>query len=364
MLLIVFIIILLLILLIILKKQKLEEFYPAWNNHVLYNELSTRLRIGIWKEWINLNHLQFMEKLTTFTNSEIRLYNSNRELLNDLLIEKKIDIAFLTEAEYGIYIISTLMNSLETDEINRDLIINNREIINKKYNTRKLYTLYPMYRVLITNNFKIGKPSDITNKTIRITNYSNNFYKMDLDLLKNYKYNIVFKGDDNERGRYEDTNSLNGAIDGFFTIYNNPDNSLKFMSENSNINLIDLYSDKDNNSKFPKADDMKHRYFFLKKDKMDLIYYPKIIQRRKQSIDFYNLSYNPRYLNCYSYKTILLTREDVNDEAIYLFTKKLYENIDKLKKNIPYFEFLNKSEMFTSALDDILLPHRALFNSK
>ena len=362
---IIFIIIVLLTYLII--KKKLEEgFYPAWNNYVIYNELSTRLRIGIWKEWLNLNNLQFMDKLTSLTNCEIRLYDSNKKLLDDLLVNKKIDIAFLTEAEYGIYVISKLSNTLDAKNLTKETIIKNKNILEEKYNTRRLFTLYPIYRVFISNNYTISKPNDLTNKTIRITNLSNEFYKLDLELLKNYKYNQVFKGDDNERDRYLDARSLEGAVDGYFNIFNNPDSNLQFFSQYTNINLIDIYSDTTNSkiSKFTNSKDVMNKYFFLKKDKMDLVYYPKIVHRRKQTFDYYNLPFNPRYLNCYSYKTVLISREDVNDEAIYLFTKKLYENIDKLKQHIPYFEFLKKDEMYKSVLDDILPVHRAVYEPK
>ncbi len=359
-------IIIVLVLFLIIKRKQLEGFYPAWNNHVIYNELSNRLRIGIWKEWINLNNLQFMDKLINITNSEIRLYDSNDDLLNDLVVNKKIDIAFLTEAEIGTYLISKLKSILETENIEKEQLVKNKKLLEDKYNLRILFTLYPMFRVFISNNFTISKPKDITNKTIRITNLSNDFYKMDLDMLQNYKYNQVFKGDDNDRDRYLDTKSLEGAVDGYFTIFNNPDKNLEFFSEYTNINLIDTYLDNKNSqiSKFPKSEAITNKYFFLKKDKMDLVYYPKIVHRRKQTFDFYNLPYNPRYLNCYSYKTVLLTRQDVKDERIYLFTKSLWENIDSLKMNIPYFEYLDKKEMYTSVLDDIVLKHRALYGNK
>lgn len=362
---IIFIIIVLCICLIINKKL-VEEFYPAWNNHVIYNQLKTRLRMGICKEWIHINNIQFMDKLTVLTNSEIRLYDSTKELINDLLIEKKIDIAFLTEADYGIYIISTLSSSLGTQSLTKKHIIENKHFIKQKYNTRRLFTLYPMYRVLISNHFTLSKPNDVTNKTIRITNLSNELYNLDVQILKNYRYNKVFRTDNNETDRYLDMKSLEGAVDGYFTMFNNPDSNLKFFSRYSNINLIDIYCDDSDKlkSKCSNSKDVLNSFFFLKKDKMDLIYYPKIIRRRKQSFDFYNVSLNPRYLNCYSYKTVLISREDVNDEAIYLFTKKLYENIDNIKKSIPYFEFLNKKDIYSSVLDDILPIHKAIYKPK
>ncbi len=342
------------ILLILVKNQiELEPFYPAWNNHVLYNELSKRLRIGIWKEWIHRNHLQFMDKLIQLTNSEIRIYESNKELLQDLLVEKKIDIAFTTEADYGFFLLDHLKNDLSTQVVTLETLDKNKQFIQEKFHTRRLFTLYPLYRVFLTNYFRISKPEDINNKTIQITNVSNNLYRLDLELLKKYRYRPVYKEEEQTEDKYENIKSLFGKIDGYFTDFNNPDEHLFFLSNNTNISLIDI-----------QKESIEKDFFFMKKDTMDLRYYPTIVHRRKQTIDFYNQNYDPQKLQCYSYKTVLLTRKDVNDEAIYLFTKKLHENFELLKKNIPYFEKIQKKELYNSIFGNVVPLHPAVFIKK
>jgi hypothetical protein len=357
---IVFIIIILAILYLIYKKEKREHFYPAWADHVIYNTLSNRLRIGVWRGWININSLQMTNHLIQITNSEVRLFDSNDEVLEALLKKKTIDIAIVSEAAYGIYILSQL--SKTTQDLTKKNVIRQKKLLEEKFNSRRLYTLYPLYRILITNNFSISKPKDISNKVVQITNISNEIYKLDLDLLKNYKYIEVYKERDRAADMYGSLKELGYTMDAYFSEYDNPNEFLKFISEKNNTNLIDLYSNtiaRDNS--FPKPEELLDKYFFLKKDKMDLSHYPSIVKRREQSINYNNLDYNPKLLNCYSYKVILITRSDVNDEQIYLFTKAIYDNFKHLKHDVPYFKYFDRKDLLKSQLSSILKLHRATY---
>lgn len=354
---VIFIIILLVIFLVLIKNRESKEgFYPAWNNHIIYNQLSTRIKIGICRKWINMNNLQFVNKILNLTNCEIHIYENDVKLLEDLIYHKHIDLVITSEADYGFYILSKLSKDLDISELTKESIIKNKE----KFNTRRLFTLYPMYRVLLTNNLKINTPKDLNNKVIQITNVSNELYKLDLELLKNYKYNGIFKEDSDEQDKYHNVKSLiQGKIDGYFTDFNNPDDNLLFLSENTNINVIDLY-----NKEKESYQDILDKFFFLKKDTMDLRYYPTLYQRRKQMFEYLNIDLDPKRLNCYTYKTCMLTRDDVSDEWIYLFSKKIYENFNFLVNHIPYFKSLNKHNIYSSSLDDLVPLHRALFKPK
>jgi hypothetical protein len=363
------------------KREQREHFYPAWANHDIYNTLSNRLRLGVWRGWININSLQMTNHLIQLTNTEVRLFDSNDEVLEALLKNKTIDIAIVSEAAYGIYILSQL--SKTTQDLTKKNVIRQKKLLEEKFNSRRLYSLYPLYRILITNNFAINKPSDISNKVIQITNISNEIYKLDLDLLKNYKYIEVYKERDRAADMYGSLKELGYTMDAYFSEYDNPNQFLGFISEKNNTNLIDLYedlkdlkdrkdrkdrkgrNDKNTNKKdknlFPKPEELLDKYFFLKKDKMDLSHYPSIIQRRKQSLSYNNLHYNPKFLNCYSYKILLITRSDVKDEQIYLFTKAIYDNFEYLKNNIPYFEYFDRKDLLKSQLSSILELHKATY---
>jgi len=184
-----YIIIVLLFLLFILWKLKInsiqESFFPAWNDFKIYNQLSTRIKFGISVQWMNINGLAFGEQLFTYANVQIILFRSNNLLLDALIDKKSIDIAFVTEADYAMYICSKMKESM----YDKEYIKNNKKNIKKTFSTRRLYTLNTIYRMFLADNFKIDKPSDLVNKTIQITNITNKLNIVDLDLLKNMKYN-------------------------------------------------------------------------------------------------------------------------------------------------------------------------------
>lgn len=352
-----------------IKVKSIENFYPAWNNHVIYNTLSKRLKIGIWKGWLNINGLQFLNKVIQISNSEVRLFDSTAEVLDALIIKKSIDIASVTEADYGLYIYSKFSKNIK--EFSLENVLKNKNEIQSKLPLKRLYSFYPFYRIFLTNNFIISKPHDINHKNIQITNVSNEIYKLDLELLKNFKFTEIYREKDRGVDKYGSLMDLQNKVDGYFTEYDNPNETLKFISEQNNSNLIDLYLDNENittsknkDTLFPKSNSLLKKFFFLKKDKMDLSEYPSIVHRREQAFLFYNLNYNPKLLNCYSYKKIFITRDDVNEESIYLLTKKIYENFDFLKENTPYFKTLKKKNMFESNLNCILELHRATYGYK
>ena len=140
----------------------------------------------------------------------------------------------------------------------------------------------------------------------------------------------------------------------------NPNSNMKEFSHYKNITMIDLY---DGKNPFTSPDILIEKYMFLKKDKMDLTAYPEIIERRKQTIKFYDLPYKPENVNCYSYKVIGVTREDVENEWIYLFTESISNHLDSMLKNMK-LPFFCKKEMYHSSLNDILPPHPAMYNPK
>ena len=84
---------------------------------------------------------------------------------------------------------------------------------------------------------------------------------------------------------------------------------------------------------------------------------------KKERIALNNLPYKPETVNCYSFKVFLLSREDVNNEMIYLFTKSIMENIHQIMEGMQRPD-VNENEMFLNSLNDILPVHPALYNPK
>jgi TRAP-type uncharacterized transport system substrate-binding protein len=343
---------------IVRKKNMVEEFFPAWQDYVIYGNLSRRIKIGLWNGWISVNNLLLTNQLLNFTNIDVVLFNSNREAIHSLLIEKSIDVVITTEADYGIYI----SNNLQNISTKKNILKNKKNILDN-FNTRRLYTFYKLYRILLADHNRINKPSDLPGNVIEITNLTNNIHELDLDILKNIKYTKVYRESDRGTNRFASANKLGYNINAYFTQYDYPNPLLAKISYDKNTTLIDLYSDNnlDTGNKLRDPDVILDKYFYLKKDKMKLDGYPEIKKRRQQSILFNNLPYDQNYINCYSYKMIMLTREDVNDESIYLFTKDIMDNLDSIKKNVYYLQDLTIENMYKSSLSDILPMHRACY---
>ncbi len=181
--------------------------------------------------------------------------------------------------------------------------------------------------------------------------------------MGNIDYIKIYSEVDKGVSKFESTNKLGYQIDGYFTQFDHPNPILKEISQQINCSVIDLYSDNniDKTNPFVKPEIILNKYFYLKKGKMDLDPYPEIKQRRKQSLMYNNLPYDEKYVNCYTYKMIMLTREDVDDEWIYLFTKSIIDNFTSIRDSVSYLHSVNINDMYTSSLNDILPMHRAVY---
>jgi hypothetical protein len=338
------------------KLDKNETFQAAWNDYVIYANLSRRLRIGVTKSWLNLNGLALSEEFFRHANVEVVLYYSIVPMLDSLLKNKHIDVVFVTEADYALYV-SKKLNIISLDQ---NYVNKNKHQIKKNFTARRLFTLNKIYRVFIGSNIQISKPTDITNKTVQITNITNKIYQLDLHILKNIKYNKIYENEENANSLYGTINNIGLRMDGYFMDIDNPNSNMKQYSHYKNITMIDLYG---GNNPFTSSDIILEKHFCLTKDKMDLSAYPEIIERRKQVIKFNELPYNPKEVNCYSSKVIGITREDVEDEWIYLFTESISKHLDIMlhEMNLPSF---SKKEMYSSKLNDILPAHPAIYNPK
>jgi TRAP-type uncharacterized transport system substrate-binding protein len=344
------------------KPNNIEKFFPAWQDHTIYSQLSRRVNVGIWRGWLNINNLLLSDKLLEHTNMNLIIYETNNEVIDALLITKKIDVGIVTEADYGIYLTTKLENE-DKNVFTKETIIKNKKTILHNFNTRRLFTFYKLYRFLIVNNLRINKPSDLDGKTLEITNLTNEIYKLDLDLLKNITYTKIYRDVGRGVSKFDSINKLGMQIDGYFTQYDYPNPVLREISSRVNCTLIDLYSDgnKDGGNKIVTPDKILQKYFYLNKDKMSLDAYPELVSRRKDIIDFYDLPYKSNSVNCYSFKMIMLSRSDVQDEWIYLFTKSIIDNLENIKRAVPYLHEVSKEGMYKSTLSDILPIHPAVF---
>lgn len=330
-----------------------ESFQAAWNDYVIYTQLSRRLKVGIYKNWLNLNGLSLGEQFFQYCNVEIVLYNSVYNMIDELLVTKHIDVVFITEADYCLY----LSKKLNLSKMDNSFVSQNKNHIIDNFMSRRLFTLNPMYRVFVANNIAISKPDDLVGKTIQLTTIKNNLYQLDKDLLKNIKYNKYYQSEEESNSLYGTINNIGLRMDGYFMDIDYPNKNMNMYSYYKNITMIDLYDTKS----FVSPDIILKEHFYLSKSKMKLDAYPEIIERRKQTINFYNLPYKPNELNCYSYKVIGITREDIDDEWIYSFTKSISDNLSTILNNMNLPE-IEKKDLYRSKIHDILKPHRAVYN--
>ena len=307
------------------RTTKVEGFYPAWQDHAIYSQLSRRVKVGIWRGWLNINNLLLSDKLLYYTNMDLIIYETNNEVIDALLEKKQIDVGIITEADYGIYITAKLENEESDKTFNRTTLMKNKRTILNNFNTRRLFTFYKLYRLFIANNLRINKPSDLDGKILEITNLTNAINRLDLDLLANIKYTKIYRDVGRGVSKFDSINKLGMQIDGYFTQYDNPNPVLKEISEKVNCTLVDLYSDgnRDKGNKIVPPEKIQNAHFYLTKDKMKLDAYPEIVGRRKDIIQFYGLPYDSSSVNCYSFKMVMISRSDVEDEWIYLFTKSI-----------------------------------------
>ncbi len=340
-----------------------EGFFPAWQDHAIYSQLSRRVKVGIWRGWLNINNLLLSNQFLEYTNMDLVIYETNTEVIDALLVKKQIDVGVITEADYGIYITSKLENEESDKVFNRTTLMKNKRTILSNFNTRRLFTFYKLYRILLANNLRINKPSDLNGKILEITNLTNAINRLDLDLLADVKYTKIYRDVGRGVSKFDSINKLGMQIDGYFTQYDYPNPVLKEISEKVNCTLIDLYSDgnKDKSNKIVHPEKIQNQHFYLTKDKMKLDAYPDFIARRKDTIKFYDLPYDSKSVNCYSFKMIMISRSDVEDEWIYLFTKSIVDNLETIKKDVPYLKEVTLEDMYKSTLSDILPIHPAVF---
>lgn len=364
--LIIILLILFISLLVIARKSRVttvERFFPAWQDHAIYSQLSRRVKVGIWRGWLNINNLLLSNRLLEYTNMDIVIYETNTEVIDALLEKKQIDVGIVTEADYGIYITSKLENEETGKVFNKSTLMKNKRTILNHFNARRLFTFYKLYRIFIANNLRINKPSDLDGKIIEITNLTNAINRLDLDLLENVNYTKIYRDVGRGVSKFDSINKLGMQIDGYFTQYDNPNPVLIEISQKVNCTLIDLYSDgnKDTNNKIVPPEKIQDQHFYLTKDKMKLDSYPELVSRRKDTIQFYNLPYDSKVVNCYSFKMLMISRSDVEDEWIYLFTKSITENLERIKHEVPYLRDVTVEGMYKSTLSDILPIHPAVF---
>jgi hypothetical protein len=279
------------------KAKATEPFYPAWHDFQIYSQLSRRVKVGM----VGGGPGWAFEGL----NVDIVLFANDKDVLYNLLVTKSVDVAVSSEAQYGCYILGQLPEHITKS---KEQILANKRIILQNNNTRRLFTLGTIYHLLVANYNTFAKMADSEGKIVQVGNLADATHQLDLALLP-----------PRCRVMYADKPDVSHwRSDAYFYDYH---------AGTAAAAPPPFYDDRNNSTLLDCAGPIPDKYFFMRKDELSLdataTANARVLQRRRQTIDFFQLPLKPAAVQCYSHKMLLLTRADVPDEWIFLFNKSL-----------------------------------------
>ena len=296
------------------QKQKhiKEAFYPAWNDYVVYSQLSRRLKVGM--ATATAGHLSWL-KDNAAINTDTLLFESERDAIHHLLVTKKVDVIAVSEAQYGMFLLSQLPREVAKS---RAQILAHKHILLQNSTTRRLLTLDPVYHLLVAANRPFSTPS-----IVQIAHLTN-----DIQVLEK----AMLHGAPGGPFRFMHTDAPDVShmrSDAYFYDHYGQAPNAQFYQNT-------LYN---NSTVQDCTQPLPDKYFFFQKDQLSLKDYPHLVQRRQ-------LQPEPHTLRCFSSKMLLLTRTDVPVEWVHLFVQSI----------IPIQQTLSTS----SALQDFVSLHQTL----
>jgi hypothetical protein len=281
-----------------------------------------KIKIGVWdnigigKKGFN-SQVKYLEILSKTIPIQIVKYTNKYQPFYELK-RRNLDFVFSTEKDYMIYHINKKKTNIDTF---------------KRQNEIQLITVaYHLYYLIIADFDKILKYDDINNNIIQISPLEHLGLDSEHQLFENYKVHFENRKEDIETAFNELT--VNSSI--LLHISNHPNKRLLRFSNKKEIYLLDAL--KVNNNP-----DYYNKYLFLNKSKIDLKYYPKILQRLTQN----EISY---YINTYSTRTMLLGLNLLNKTYVYEFLKNYFYKIDEIREKYAYYNNFKDSEIPYSRL--------------
>lgn len=321
----------LMLLLFLIQRSRREGFEsPGWNDATLYNKLSKRIRIGVWQGWINLTGFRVLNEILQSANCDIQLFDTSRGALDALYVSKRVDTVFCSEAEYAFYIASAMQEGTATEflDMSKKYIQSHTREISTKFPTRFLYSFFPIYQVFVADSLRIPEPNRIANRTIEMANTDNPANGFQTAVLETVPYMKYYASLDKGRDRVGPVQRVGMNTDAFFGQYDLPNESLQEYTRKTGIVFWDLWGKNESKIPFQSREVILSRFFYLQPYEMDLRPYPMVVERRRATPGI-----RADQLSTYGYRTLLITRAerdpDISDEAIYRFSKTLWQNRDR-----------------------------------
>ena len=289
---------------------------------------SFKIKIGVWYDKNNTSMYDYLSKINSFIPMDIVTYSNRYQLFYELK-RREIDLIFTNEKDYYIYWLNqTIKKRSLKENLKRNPQI---QMITMAYN---LYVLIP------ADYTKIRKSFDINGARIGITAKEELGQDFEKDMIANYKTKNIYKST-NIRKQFEE---LGKTYDIMFLVGEHPNKLLLNDSNEKDLILLDTED-------FNLSDEYYLKYMFLNKKKMNLIYYPKILNNNnsKNRIGSLLTDGSPE-MNAFTIKTMIMGLDFINNSYIYEFMKIYYSNIFKLiQTNLPFNNFV-KSDMAASRM--------------
>ena len=289
---------------------------------------SFKIRVGVWYDK-NFNSMyNFLYRISSFIPMEIVTYTNHYQPFYELKL-REVDLIFTNEKDYYVYWINQLIKKRTLkDYLRRDPQI------------QMITMAYHLYVHIPANYEKIIQPSDINESTVALSAKDDIGQEYEKDLLQNYKTQIVYKSKDLN----DNFKNLNKEYDIMFFIGDHPNKFISKYSEKKEITLLQV-------DDFKTSDDFYQQYIFLNKRKLNLVYYPKILQNYNSRDKMGSLLIDgSSYMNSYAIKTMFMGLDLLNNSYIYEFMKTYYSNIFELISNELTFNNFTKAEMSASRM--------------
>jgi hypothetical protein len=282
-----------------------------------------KIRVGVWYDKNFSSMYNFLFKISSLIPMEIVTYSNRYQPFYELK-SREVDMIFTNEKDYYVY--------WANQQIKKRTI---RDYLKREPQIQMLTMAYHLYVHIPADYEKIVQPSDINESTVALSAKDDIGQDYEKDLIQKYKTQIVYKSKDLN----DNFKKLNKQYDLMFFIGDHPNKFLSKYSENKDMIMLDV-------DDFNPSEDFYQQYIFLNKRKINLVYYPKILQNYNSRSKMGSLLIDgSSYMNAYAIKTMLMGLDLMNDSYIYQFMKTYYSAIFDIIAEELTFNNFTKAEM-------------------
>lgn len=304
------------------KRRQLEPFVDS--------RLVQRFRIkmGVWydKDYDNMH--EYVKKIGKFIPIEIVKYSNRYQPFYELQ-RRNVDLIFSNEKDYFVF----WNNERKGKKSWKDSFKRTPQI-------QAITMAYYQYLLIPADYDKILQSQDINDTVVSIPKADTLGHDFMVDLLGNFKTHTVFR----ERGLGEEFKNMCKKYDIMMIVDSHPNKTILENSNEKNMYLLDI-------NIFQPSSEYYDKYLFLNKKKIDLTYYPVMLQRynSKNRLGSLLIDGSP-FMDGYGIKTMIMGLDTVNNQYVKEFTKAYYMNIFKVIKDYIAFNNFTILDMSASRL--------------